>query len=449
MSVLVLTPLKAQNTDRELWVDICYKTAKPVLYYTSLDSLSFYMEKVDSRPTCYLLEAVGRTICGVSSWLNLDDSLIISPDEKEKHRELFEYAERTLSNIVLEKKNDYVNFAEGSQNLVDAAYLCLGLHRSPRLWDALSQQTRELMIKELKKTRQYNCLESNWLLFASMVEAFLYEKTGTCDYSRLDRGLEHFIYAYYLGDGVYGDGYEYHNDYYNSYVIHPMLTEILLILGDVDDKYKMMWNLELERLRRWSGIQERTVAPDGSIPVVGRTITCRTGSFHGLATAVLYDVLPYSVTKGQVRSAMTAMLKKTMSSQDNYTSNGFLTMGFAGKQPSLAESYCCPASMYHCLTVFLPLGLPEESPFWMEEPADWTSVRIYNGEDIPADVYQEDRDLPQKAYQSLYRFWLLLSYKWHYLIITVISFITLLSLIGFYTIVKSIVVLYQDKKSRK
>ena len=32
---------------------------------------------------------------------------------------------------------------------------------------------------------------------------------------------------WYKGDGIYGDGPQFHWDYYNSFVIHPMLLDVL------------------------------------------------------------------------------------------------------------------------------------------------------------------------------------------------------------------------------
>lgn len=36
--------------------------------------------------------------------------------------------------------------------------------------------------------------------------------------------------GWYKGDAWYGDGQEFHLDFYNSIVIHPMLTDILAIM---------------------------------------------------------------------------------------------------------------------------------------------------------------------------------------------------------------------------
>lgn len=42
--------------------------------------------------------------------------------------------------------------------------------------------------------------------------------------------MDLFINEWYSGDAHYADGEEFHFDYYNSFVIHPMLTDILIIL---------------------------------------------------------------------------------------------------------------------------------------------------------------------------------------------------------------------------
>ena len=83
------------------------------------------------------------------------------------------------------------------------------------------------LVYELKRTRGIKPNESNWLLFASMVEAALLEFTGEYDSQRLYYGVNRFIDEWYKGDAWYGDGAELHLDYYNSLVIHPMLTDVL------------------------------------------------------------------------------------------------------------------------------------------------------------------------------------------------------------------------------
>ena len=81
-----------------------------------------------------------------------------------------------------------------------------------------------------------------------------------------------------MGDGTYGDGAEYHWDYYNSYVIQPMLLEVLRVcvekknpLGDLRPKV-------LARARRYALVQERLISPEGTFPVIGRSSAYRFGA---------------------------------------------------------------------------------------------------------------------------------------------------------------------------
>ena len=46
------------------------------------------------------------------------------------------------------------------------------------------------------------------------------------------------IEQWYKGDGVYGDGPSFHWDYYNSFVIHPMLLEY----PGHDSNYPRIWD---------------------------------------------------------------------------------------------------------------------------------------------------------------------------------------------------------------
>lgn len=63
-----------------------------------------------------------------------------------------------------------------------------------------------------------------------MVEAALLELTGSCDTARMRYGTDRFLNDFYKGDGMYGDGKFFHMDYYNSYVIHPMLLDVLTVM---------------------------------------------------------------------------------------------------------------------------------------------------------------------------------------------------------------------------
>lgn len=218
--------------ERQIWVNTLVKIVDPVLSNLANNTLRVNMpqESLDKKRVQKFshLEAVGRTICGVAPWLELGED---DTEEGKLRGKYIRLALKGLANAVDPSSPDYLDFGTPYQPLVDAAFLAQGLLRAPQqLWGRMDGVTRERMITELKRSRGIKPFESNWLLFASMVEAALLEFTGECDMQRLKYGVETFRDKWYKGDGIYGDGPDYHADYYNSFVIHPMLTDVLRVM---------------------------------------------------------------------------------------------------------------------------------------------------------------------------------------------------------------------------
>ena len=62
------------------------------------------------------------------------------------------------------------------------------------------------------------------------MEVFLHRAgEPRADARLLEGGRKHK--AWYIGDGLNGDGPEFHWDYYNSFVIQPMFVEALDVIG--------------------------------------------------------------------------------------------------------------------------------------------------------------------------------------------------------------------------
>jgi hypothetical protein len=95
--------------------------------------------------------------------------------------------------------------------------------------------------------------------------------------------------------------------------------------------------------------------------------------------------LPNGLTPEQVRSAMTTVMHRMTEAPGTFDKNGWLTVGFCGHQPLLAESYISTGSLYLCSVALLPLGLPSTDRFWNAPAQPWTSQRIWKGEDTLAD----------------------------------------------------------------
>lgn len=375
--------------DRQYWIETMTKIANPVLINMSQGTLRKNMPtetlSVDPlrKQVCYL-EAFGRTVNGIAPWLEL------GPDNSREGKLRMHYIDmvvKGIKNAVNPKSTDYLIFdGRHFQPLVDTAFLCQGLLRAPKqLWGNLDINTKNSLVTELKKSRVIKPKESNWLLFASMVEATLLEFTNECDSDRLFYGVNRFLNNWYKGDAWYGDGKELHLDYYNSLVIHPMLTDILKIIKKHNLKYSEFLEIQINRQKRLSAQLEKLISPEATYPVIGRSITYRFGVFHALAQSSLYGILPKDISVSQVRSALTAIMKRQLSDPNNFDENGWLRIGFNGSQIQMSEDYINTGSLYMCTAVFLPLGLPENNPFWTDPYSEWTNLKAWKGIDIGRD----------------------------------------------------------------
>lgn len=369
---------------RQNWIAYLEKIVHPVLSAAAADRLKIEMPVYKGRNESQYLEAIGRIICGIGPWLNLD--LHVDSKEEKIQRKYKELSIKAISNIVNSKSCDYFDFGLNGQALVDAAYLCQGVLRAPKLWNSLNKEVQENFIIEIKKTRQVNPSKNNWLLFVSMVETFLLEYSEVCNMKKLRYGVKQFITNYYLDDGFYGDGKRLSIDHYNSFVIQPMLTDILSCMNKHDLKKSHHYQKKHSpRYKRYLEIQERMISPEGAYPLFGRTLICRFGVFHALAQGAFLQLLPNSLYTAQVRCGLNAVLKRHMDSIENFDSKGFMVIGFNGKQLQMAEDYVSSGSPYHCCTIFLPLGLKEENQFWSDDDCKWTSLKAFSGLEFNVD----------------------------------------------------------------
>jgi hypothetical protein len=364
------------------------KIADPVLNALSRNELKKQMPveavsgtEADRRNYTYL-EAIGRLLSGMAPWLEL------GPDQTPEGKLRKKYIDLSIAcirNATDEKAADYMNFSRGGQPLVDAAFLAQALLRAPRqLWGNLDEKTRANVIRELKSTRIILPGSNNWLLFSAMVEAALltFDKSG--DRMRMDYAIRQHM-QWYKGDGIYGDGANFHWDYYNSFVIQPMLLEVLEALINGGYNEKKTYDLVLSRARRYADIQERLIGPEGTYPPIGRSLAYRFGAFQLLSKIALMKALPAGVSPQQVRVALYTMIKRQIEAPGTFDSKGWLQIGLFGHQPNIGEGYISTGSLYLCSEVFLMLGLPANDPFWSGPDEEWTQLKIWNGKPVAID----------------------------------------------------------------
>lgn len=378
--------MACKNT-RQFWIQTLLDIANPVFGALASGNLRKQMPvecNVDpaERANYTHLEAVGRSLAGIGPWLNLQ---AVSGDERMQQARLTELVCTSLQNATDKQSADFLNFADGQQPIVDAAFLAQGLLRSwDGVWMKLNAETQERVISCLMLLRDRKPPPNNWLLFSATIEAFLFKAGAAWDPMRVDYAIRQHE-QWYKGDGMYGDGPWFHWDYYNSYVIQPMLYDIIHVGGELSDMWKEFKEPICKRIQRYAAVLERMIAPDGSFPPIGRSLTYRMGAFQALAVVALKSELPPEMSPASVRCALTAMMQKTMDMEGTFDEQGWLRIGLCGYQPSLGERYISTGSLYLCLCGLLPLGLSEEDPFWADPDVDWTSRRIWNGEDFDRD----------------------------------------------------------------
>ena len=382
------------TSDRAYWVDMLYRIAQPVLSQMAEGKLQQNMTLElspiwDGRDTrVAYLETFGRLMAGVAPWLNLPDD---NSEEGKKRAQIRKWALKSSANGVDPESPDYLHWNIHSQNLVDAAYLAESFLRCPSLWQSLDATTQQRYVKEFKSLRTILTPYNNWLLFRAMVEAFLLNVGEEADGYALGVATRK-ISEWYLSDGFYSDGPEFSLDYYNSYVIHPMFIEVLEIMEPKGLYAPVKKELALRRMQRFNQLIERLISPEGTFPAIGRSATYRMGAFQSLAMSAWKYGLPEGITNGQVRHALTTVMKNMFGVEGNFNKEGFLQLGFAGHQPDLTDYYTNNGSLYMTSLVFLPLGLPESHPFWSDPVEDWTSRKAWSGRPFRKDYHESVRN---------------------------------------------------------
>jgi hypothetical protein len=234
-----------------------------------------------------------------------------------------------------------------------------------------------------------------------MVESALCQLGAGWDQMRVDYALRQMD-QWYKGDGAYGDGQTFHWDYYNSFVIHPMMLDIFQVVNryttahegfyvtHISPSWVDLYKRELPRAQRYAEVLERLIAPDGTFPPLGRSLAYRFGAFHLLSQLALMHALPESLSPEQVRCALSAVINRTIQSEAMFDREGWLTIGLYGHQPGIGEHYISTGSLYLCSLVLLPLGLPPNDTFWQSPPKDWTAKIAWSGQNLPADHAMEE-----------------------------------------------------------
>lgn len=388
---------KNDNKDRAYWVDLAYKMAEPVLSNMAKGELRKNM-LTEVSPTwdgrkkdVIYMETFGRLMAGIAPWLSLPDD---GTEEGAKRSQLREWALSSYKNAVDPQSPDYLLWEGEGQAMVDAAYVAESFLRGyDALWKPLDQTTKDRYINEFKRIRKIDPPYTNWVLFSATIESLLAKVGADSDDYRVNSAIRK-VEEWYTGDGWYADGPHFTFDYYSSYVFHPMYLETLKSMQDAGRytriKYSDYYKRAMKRAQKFSIVLERMISPEGTFPVFGRSIPYRMATMQPLALMAWYDKLPAGLSRGQVRGALTAVMHRMFDGKENFNEGGFLTIGFAGRQPNVADWYTNNGSLYMTSLAFMPLGLPANHPFWTDAELPWTNAKAWGGEPFPKDHLWRD-----------------------------------------------------------
>lgn len=374
-------------TERSYWLQSMLSLAKPVLAAVVDGSLPEKLQvsrEPGQRGAFAHTEAVSRVLLGMAPWL---EAPLPAGQERDQRDAMLQLAHAALAKLAEPGSAAEAEWHMGNQAVVDAGILSQALLRAPNALCGANAARRPdwlaPLVASMSATRKHAPWFNNWLLFAGILETLRAEIGMEFDRMRMDFAVRQ-IESWYCGDSFYRDGTAFHFDYYNSFVILPMMDDILRRLPEPRDLADLVEPVR-QRLARHAVLLERMISPEGTYPPVGRSLAYRFGVFHALVHAVLAGLLPESLPAGQVRAALTAVMRRTLSAPGTFNAEGFLNIGIVGHQPAIGEFYISPASCYFCCAVFLPLGLGSDAAFWSEPAQPWTSQRLWNGEDLPAD----------------------------------------------------------------
>ena len=211
------SPAVSGQEDRDYWIQVLSTISAPVLRALSERRLKAAMpvetapngNEVDRRQYTYL-EATGRLLTGLAPWLESGPE---SGAEGKLRHQYSEWSRMAIQSATDPQSPDFMNFNKGSQPVVDAAFLALAIVRAPReLWAKLDATTQHNVIAALESSRVIQPGYNNWLLFSAMIEAALSLMGVWWDPMRVDYAIRS-VKNWYQGDGVYGDGPQFHWDY--------------------------------------------------------------------------------------------------------------------------------------------------------------------------------------------------------------------------------------------
>lgn len=220
-----------------------------------------------------------------------------------------------------------------------------------------TSQQREMIYQWISQINHYQTPQNNWLFFRVLVNVCLYKQAGQDHRQQIEEDLSK-IESFYLGNGWYFDGKKQQKDYYVSFAIHYYSLLYAVLFEEEDPQRSALFKKRGAKFA--TSFQEWFDGEGRGIPF-GRSLTYR------FAQSSFWSALVYANVEGFDLSIAKRILGQNLQfwlSQDIFSTDGLLKIGYCYEDLVMAEEYNGPGSPYWALKAFLILGLPEEDPRW-------------------------------------------------------------------------------------
>lgn len=267
--------------------------------------------------------------------------------------------------------------AECDQRQVEMAAIGFALAFVPeQIWEPLTAQTRENVVRWLDRINRFSPHANNWQFFRVLVNLGLARVGYGFDEVAQRESLE-MLESHYLGDGWYQDGLTGHTDYYIPWAYHTyglIYAKARHHVPEIAAAYR-------QRARRFAEDFQHWFDPRGAAVPFGRSLTYRFAQacFWGALVFADEEALPWGRIKGLYLRHLREWARHPISDRD-----GVLSIGYGYQNLLMSEPYNSSGSPYWAMKFFLALAAPPDHPFWRAEeeplePASDLSVQRHPG----------------------------------------------------------------------
>jgi len=327
--------------------------------------------KVGSHGTVYKedarqVEAFLRVLWGLGPFLTQQEA----PDL------LSIYLEGIVAGTDPQNKDYWGEVTDYDQLLVEMASLATTFMLvKEKTWDSLSDNERENFVNWLDQINHHTMPSNNWHFFRILVNICLKKMGVTYSQELLDEDLA-LMDSYYVGKGWYYDGEETQLDYYIPWAFHYYGLVYATVMADEDPERSCLFK---QRAAEFAQSFVYMFDADGAAVPFGRSLSYRFAQNSFWSALVFADVeaLPWGVIKGIYARNM-----RFWYSNEIFTTDGILNVGYAYQNLVMAEGYNSPGSPYWAFKSFLLLAVPKSHPYWQspELPLNFLETKYVNPE---------------------------------------------------------------------